>query len=211
MMDQLETLIHLFEVFQERLRKAQPKKRSVALGKAVATFEALTKSLQPTQKEIKQELLTNRTAMKIREIWNGNKKLFDLTALARELGLALKKPSIDHIILGYYYPTDRLKELAIRLEGLEKLDPSIKEKQIFQEWRGRLRSKTSQAEIVAEIVLIADRDGVEILRRFAEHLDTKDLSGSKKLSKKAAIPKLVDAVAAHLWKEKMRSKAQEGS
>jgi len=209
-MDQMETLVSLFGAFQERLSKAQPRKRLDALSKAIAAFESLIKNLQPTQKEIKQELLTNRTAMKIREMWNSNKKLFDLNPLARELRLALKKPGIDHIILGYYYPTDRLEELARRFEDIEKRDPAIKEKQAFQEWRGWLRSKASQAEIVSEIVLIADREGVDILRRFAEHLNTKDCSGAKKLSKKAAVPKLVDALAAHLWKEKMKSKAQEG-
>ncbi len=209
-MDQLETLIHLFGVFQERLRKAQLKKSSVALSKAVATLEALIKGLQPTQKEIKQELLTNRTAMKIREMWNNNKKLFDLTPLARELGLALKKPTIDHIILGYYYPTDRLGELARTFEDIEKRDPSMKEKQTFQEWRGRLRSKRSQDEVAGEILQIAERNGVEIVRRFAEYLGTKDLSGNKKLSKKASVPKLVDAVVAHLWGEKINSRAQEG-
>ena len=57
---------------------------------------------------------------------------------------------------------------------------------------------------------IAERNGVEIVRRFAEYLDTKDLSGNKKLSKKASVPKLVDAVATHLWKEKINSRAQEG-
>jgi len=209
-MDQMATLLRLFDEFKGRVNRSPSQKKAAVLKKAIGHLEKLLKSLQPTQKEIKQELLTNRTAMMIREIWNTNKGLFNLPEMAKELSLKVKRPSIDHIIIGYYFPHDRLEQLAHRFEKIAQSDPSSEQRRVFQEWRVRLRTRMSQEEIQAELLDLVEAKGVDPVRKFAEFLTTKDLTGNRKLSKTASASRLVEALVIRLWREKMTSRAQEG-
>jgi hypothetical protein len=214
-MDELSSLLRLFETFRETLNRAAPSKRLEAIKKAATSLKACINVLEPapkkpTQKELKERLLTDRTALKIRTYWTNHKTLIDLGAMAREIGITLNKPSIDHIIIAYYYPSNRLDELATRFEKIAASDPATKEIQRFQEWRGELRALKTQEEMERAVQQLLQKEGADNIRLFAAHLNTKDSSGKRKLPKTATQAKLVEAVAAHLWKEKIVSKAQEG-
>jgi len=209
-MDELSVLDKLFEKFKERLTKAPPAKKSEAIKKAISSLKASIKLVEPTQRDLKQELLTDKTAIKIRSLWNDAKKAIDLNAMARELGLTLKRPTIDHVMLGYYYPERKLEELAKRLEAAVANDPERIEIQQFQEWRGRLRAMNREDDIARGVQRLVEEQGEPVVRRFAVHLKTKDASGRRKLPKTASLSKVIDAVATQLWKERMVSKAQEG-
>ncbi len=189
-------------------RLAVVKKATTALKACINVLEPVPK--KPTQKELKERLLTDRTALKIRTYWANHKTLIDLGAMASEVGITLKRPSIDHIIIAYYYPSNRLDELLTRFEKIAANDPVRVETQRFQEWRGQLRALSSQEEIESAVRRLMRVEGAESLRRFAVHLNTKDSSGKRKLPKTASEMKLMEAITAHLWKEKVVSKAQEG-
>lgn len=215
-MDELSTLLHLFEKFKEVLVGAASSKKSAAIKKASTALKNCISFLEPptkktTQKELKERLLTDGTASRIRNRWAQNKALIDLGAIAHEVGLTLKRPTIDHIIIAFYYPSNRLEELATRFEKLAVSNPGIIEIQRFQGWRGELRALKSKEQIQSALQELLQNEGIEIIRRFAVHLNTRDLSGKRKLPKSAPEAKLVDAVAGQLWKEKIISKAQEGT
>ena len=209
-MNDMNTLEELFRGLRKGLEKAKPSKRQAVITKAVAALNLLTKLLRPTQRELTEELLTNKSAMRIRELYSGNKKLFDLASMARELGLKLQKPSMDHILIGYYFPTDRLDELKKKFERIVENDPNAALKRTFQEWRGMLRTLGSEEDIAGRIRRLVQSDGTDKIREFAKHLITKDLSTNKRLPKNASEDKLVRALAARIWHEKMQSRAQEG-
>jgi hypothetical protein len=209
-MAQVDELSALFEEFKRRLDKAKPNKRATAIQKAITSLETWLKGLQPTQKEIKEELLTNEKAITIRSIHNSNKGLLDLKQLAGQLRLTVEKPNIDHVIAGYYYPDNRLDDLLKRFENAALQDPTMAKLKRFQEWRGQLRSLKSAEDIASGLERLVENEGVDTVRRFAEHLNARDLERNRKLAKNAPVPKLVQAVASHLWSEKIRSKAQEG-
>lgn len=209
-MSELNELLDLLDRFKQRIGNAPATKRRTVSQQAVKSVKGWLKKLQPSQKDLKKELLTHPQAMEIREIWDGNKKLLPMNDLARELGLTVKKPTIDHILLGFYYPEDRLDELAARLKKAAANDPALAEREAFVDLRARLRSQTSQDSITEELERIADNDGVDKLRRFAEAIRTKDPKSNRKLSKRAKPDRLIDAISHQLWHEKLKSKAQEG-
>ena len=127
-MDELSGLLRLFETFKEALNRAVPSKRLAVVKKATTALKACINVLEPvpkkpTQKELKERLLTDRTALKIRTYWANHKTLIDLGAMASEVGITLKRPSIDHIIIAYYYPSNRLDELLTRFEKIAANDP----------------------------------------------------------------------------------------
>jgi hypothetical protein len=210
-MTEKDELSALFEEFKRRLEKAKPNKRAAAIEKAIASLKTWLKGLQPTQKEIKENLLTDETAIKIRSIYSSNKGLFDLKDIARQLGLTLQRPNIDHIIIGYYHPHNHLNDLLRNFEKAAQQDPTAPRLRKFQEWRGQLRSLKSVEDVIREVERIVEKEGIDTVRGFAEHLNARDFERGKKLAKNAPVPKVVQAVASHLWSEKMRSKAQEGS
>jgi hypothetical protein len=215
-MDELSSLLRLFETFKEALNRAAPSKKLEAVKKATTALKACLNLLEPTpkkpsQKELKERLLTDRTALRIRACWDNHKALIDLVTMAHEVGLTLKKPSIDHLIIAYFYPTNKLDELLTRFEKIAANDPATKETQRFQELRGELRALKTREEIERAVQHLVQGEGAEAVRRFAVHLNTKDSSGKRKLAKTASQAKLVEAIAAHLWREKVVSKAQEGT
>lgn len=214
-MDELTLLTKLYDRFKVALDKAPSAKRAQAVKKAATALDACIKLLEaapkkPTQKELKEQLLTDSTALRIRSHWNNHKAVIDLPAMGREVGIGLKKPTIDHLIIAYYYPDDRLEELAKRFDEIAANDPATVEIQRFQKWRGEFRSLLTQEEIRRAVERLVKDEGIEVVRRFAMHLNTKDSSGRQRLRKTATPAKLIEAVAAQLWKEKMVSKAQEG-
>lgn len=214
-MDDLAGLLSLFETFKEGLSKAAPSQRSEAIKKATKALAACVKLLEltpkrPTQKALKEQLLTEKTALKIRACWQQHKAIIDLGRMATEIGLKLKKPSIDHLIIAYYYPINRLQELATKVENIAANNPACIETKRFQEWRGELRAMNTLEQIGHAVQCLAQREGTETMRRFAVHLNTRDLSGKKRLAKNASPAKLVEAVSSHLWREKVVSEVQEG-
>lgn len=215
-MDELTALTNLFDEFKEALDKGAPSKRSQAVKKLMTALNACIKLLVPapkkvTQKELKEKLLTDKTALRIRALWNNHKAIIDLPSMAREVGITLKKPSIDHLIIAYYHPENRLEELAARFEEMAANDPARIEIERFQKWRGDMRALRTQEEVQRAVECLVDEKGIEVVRRFAGHLNTKDSSGRRRLPKTASRARLIDAVTAHLWKEKMVSRAQEGA
>lgn len=210
-MEQTANMDRLYADMKSKLIQAPLGKRETAIKTVVAALQRALKSLQPPQTELKQTLLTDKTAMRIREIWNSNKKLFDLSVLAKELELTLKKPTLDHILLGYYHPTNRLHDLLVRFERIYAADPSREKEQRFQEWRGKIRSLRSQEEMSSELGRIVEQHGAESVREFAKQLQVKDLSGKRKLPKDAKESRLIEALSTHLWSEKQTSRAQEGA
>jgi hypothetical protein len=215
-MDELTALTNLFEKFKEALDKGAPSTRSQAVKKLTTALNACIKLLVPapkkvSQKELKEKLLTDRTALRIRALWNNHKAIIDLPSMARDVGIPVKKPTIDHLIIAYYYPENRLDELAERFDEIAANDPARIELERFQKWRGELRALRTAEEVGRAVERLVDEEGVEVVRRFAGHLDVKDSSGKRRLAKNALQPRLIDAVTASLWKEKMVSKAQEGA
>jgi hypothetical protein len=209
-MGQKDELSDLFDSFKSCLEKAKPEKRAKITPKVLRSLHVWTRALAPTQKEIKQELLTNETAIEIREIYHSDKKLFDLLPLAQDLAIFAKRPTIDHILAGYYYPENRLRQLKEKFESIVDSDPAMQRKRMFLEWRGRLRSLTSEEEIAKEINRLIASEGLKTVREFAAHLKTRDLNGKRKLPRNSALSRMVKAVSTHLWREKMTSKALEG-
>ncbi len=214
-MDELTALTNLFEKFKEALDKGAPSERSQAVKKLTTALNACIKLLVPppkkvTPKELKERLLTDRTALRIRALWNNHKAVIDLPSMAREVGIALKKPSIDHLIIAYYHPVNRLEQLAEKFDEIAANDPARIEIERFQKWRGDLRGLRTKEEVDREVESLVEREGIEVVRRFAGHLNAKDSSGKRKLRKDASLAKLIDSVTSHLWQEKMVSKAQEG-
>jgi len=205
-----DELSALLEEFKRRLDRAKPNKRAATIEKAITSLKTWLKGLQPTQKEIKGELLTNEKAIKIRSIYNGNKGLFDLKDMARQLRLTLQKPNIDHILIGHYHPHNRLDDLLRKFEKAAQQDPTVARLKRFQEWRGQLRNLKTAEDVMREVERIVEKEGVDTVRGFADHLNARDFERDRKLAKNAPVPKLIQAVASHLWSEKMRSKAQEG-
>jgi hypothetical protein len=214
-MDELTALLRLFETFKEALHKAAPSKQLEAIKKATTGLKACINLVaptpkKPTQKELKERLLADRKALKIRALWTAHKTCVDLRGMADEVGLMHKKPSIDHIVMAYYYPSNRLDELLDRFEGIAANDPAAKEIKRLQDLRGALRALHTLEEIENALLVLVQEEGLGAMRRFAVHLDTKDSSGKRRLAKTASQGALVKAVAAHLWTEKKRSEAQEG-
>lgn len=210
-MDDLSVLLALFETFTDRLNKAAPSKRIAAIRRGIGSLKACIKLVEPTQKELKQDLLTNKTAMRIRTLWNDCRKLIDLNVIAKEAGLTLKRPSLDHVVLAYYHPKNRLEDLLKRLEAIAASDPARVEIQLFQEWRGHLRALPNQEAVAKAVEALVTERGEKVAKGFAAYLNAKDISGKRKLPKNAPLPKLVEAVACHLWNERIVSKAQEGA
>lgn len=210
-MEQISVLLELVEKFKERLPQVPPAKQLAAVNKAIRALNTCLQSIEPTQKELKQELLTNKEAMKIRTLWDGIRKSVDLPRMAKEMGLTVKKPSLDHILLGYYYPQNRLRDLVQKFETIAASDPARAEIARFQQWRGELRALRSHPDVEEGVKRLVAAQGVDIVRRFAAHLSTKDSSGKRKLPKTARVDKLIEAVAAQLWKERLISRAQEGA
>ncbi|MDQ7784145.1 MAG: hypothetical protein RDU20_14770 [Desulfomonilaceae bacterium] len=214
-MDELKDLTNLFEKFKEALARGAASKRSQAVKKLTTALDSCIKLLvptpkKPTQKDLKEQLLADGTALRIRSVWNNHKAIIDLPAMAREVGITLKKPTIDHLIIAYYHPENRLKELATRLDEIAANDPARIEIDRFQKLRGELRALRTREEMESAVERLVDEEGIEMVRRFAGHLNAKDSSGKRKLPKNASQTRVIDAVSAHLWKEKMVSKAQEG-
>ncbi|MFC1834937.1 hypothetical protein ACFL2Q_09405 [Thermodesulfobacteriota bacterium] len=210
-MDRLDELTQQFESFKRLLIETTPKKRATAIKNALTNLKKLSKSLEPPKKELKAKLMTHPTAIEIREIYADNKRIIDLKPLADDLGLTLKKPTIDHILIGHFYPTDRLNQLADRFREMQKSDPARGNKQLYQEWRGRLRSLGSQDLIAKEVERLIEEQGTDQVRGFAAHVKTKELTSKRKLAKNASVERLVAALAGKLWSEKMTSRAQEGT
>lgn len=209
-MDRMQHLCDLIETFKARLEKSSPKKRKAVIEKAVKAVKSWTESLTPSQAELKKELLTNSTAIRIREIYSTHKKSINLLSFAKDLGLTIKRPSVDHIIIGHYYPVDRLDELAAKLETLAQADPAVQARKKFQDWRARLKSLQSKDLIADEMDQLIDDHGLQAVRDFAAYLKTKSPTGRGMLGKRAKRENVVKAVAAHLWTEKMTTRAQEG-
>jgi len=109
-----------------------------------------------------------------------------------------------------YYHNNALQELARKLEDIVRADGSRARKDMFQQWRGELRTLTSQEIVANEIRIKIIEQGLASVRSFAEHLGAKDPETRRKLAKNATEKRLIEAVTAHLWKEKMDSRAQEG-
>ncbi len=103
-----------------------------------------------------------------------------------------------------------LPALAAKLEAIVEADGSRARRDMFQQWRGELRTQTSRETIADEIRLKITSQGLPMVRCFAEHLGAKDPKSGRRLAKNATQHRLVEAVTAHLWKEKMDSRAQEG-
>ena len=123
--------------------------------------------------------------------------------------MTVKKPTLDHVVTVHYHK-NALLDLAGKLEAIVRADGSRARKDMFQQWRGELRTLTSQEIVANEINLKITEHGLDLVRSFAEHLGAKDPATRRKLARNASEKRLIEAVTAHLWKEKMDSRAQEG-
>jgi hypothetical protein len=209
-MEHASNITDLFDKFISLMEKAPKKKQQAAAKTAETDLKKWIKKLEPTQKDLKQQLITHPTAINIRELYNNNKKSIDLKSLANELGLNLKKPTIDHIMIGHFYPRDNLSELEQRLMKQADSDPAARDGKVFIEWRGMLRSCDSEKQIKSNLEELISKEDIGSLRRFAEYMKTKDNRGNRKLPTNASKDDLVKALAAQLWKEKMKDRALEG-
>ncbi|MEW6348683.1 MAG: hypothetical protein AB1646_06445 [Thermodesulfobacteriota bacterium] len=217
-MGEVEVLLHLIDELKNQVEIARSDPGSYPLAKAITSLrkclEQFTTHPSETapphsRAEIRNKLLTDPIALKIRETWTENRRLIDLKALARDAGVTVKNPTLDHVVAAYYQRRG-LPALSGKLEAIAKADGSRAKREMFQQWRGELRTLTSKENIADEIRLKIARQGLPTVRSFAEHLGTRDPNNRKKLAKNATEQRLVDAVTAHLWKEKMDSRAQEG-
>jgi hypothetical protein len=209
-MDKMEHLYELIEAFKSQLARTPPKNRTATIEKAIKSLKSWTKSLRPSQTQLKKELLTNPTAIRIRQIYGDHKKSINLRLFGEELGLTVKTPTLDHILIGYYYPLDRLHDLTTRFEALANADPATQARKKFQDWRSELKSCGSKDSIADELDRLITDHGLEAVREFAAYLKTKSSTGRGKLGRRASRANVVKAVAAHLWNEKMTTRAQEG-
>lgn len=157
-----------------------------------------------------EQLLTNKSAIRIREVWQRHKRLFDLRLLAAEAELDLKRVNLDHILTAYYYPVDRLSELEKRFEEIARHDQVEAKRKTYTEWRAKLRSLKSPEEMETGLSALIRLHDETSVREFAEYLRTRHISSKTRLRKDAQIDALIKAVANQLWQERLDIRAQEG-
>ncbi len=217
-MGDVEVLLHLIDQLRNKAEIARSDPESYPTVRAITCLRRCLEQFTPrpvethpppSRADIRKKLLTDPVALKIRETWTENRRLIDIKAFARDAGVTVKNPTLDHVV-AVYYQKNGLLDLAGKLEEIVKADGSRAKRDMFQQWRGELRTLTSQETIADEIRLKITQQGLPMVRAFAEHLGAKDPKSRRKLAKNATQQRLVDAVTAHLWKEKMDSRAQEG-
>jgi hypothetical protein len=219
----MAALLQLLDEFRTGLEAAPAGKRERVIEKAVNQVAKWVKDLKPgpdkspkpiepvkpTNKQLDLDLLANPMALKIRGHYNQNRKAFDLRALGQELGVDKKKPQLDDFLRRFYFPDNRLAELEEKFRAILQSDPSTGKKKTFTLWGGKLRSLASLQEVSSELTMIAEKEGLELVREFAQYLNVKD--GTRKLARNASQKRAIEAVASHLWSEKMTSRAQAGA
>ena len=192
-MDNADILLDLIGQLKRKVDNARATGESLPMGTAIQflrqaleQFTPLPRStyVQPSRADIRKTLLTDPIALKIQEIWSDNRRIIDVRALAADSGVTVKNPTLDHVVTAYYQK-NALHELAGKLEAIVRADGSRARKDMFQQWRGELRTLTSQEIMAHEIKIKITDQGLALVRSFAEHLGARDPNTRRKLAKNA--------------------------
>lgn len=207
-MDRVRRVNELWDQVQSTLDATRKDYQDQQIADVETNLDKLLKRLLVIPADLKKQLSTDPRVLGIRNAYNAKEKSIDLDLFAKKMGLKVKKVTLDHIIFGYAWPADNLTKLHEEFEAIDS-DTDGPEKTLA-DWRGELRSRSSESDIVAGISDMIQNLGLPYVRQFAEKINVRDPKTKKKIAKNAGQAKLVEALASHLWNEKQNSRALEG-